>query len=102
MPLVCPACGKRYESTVVPACDRCGCDLSRLQEIVLAAAALLRMAKAAFERGDWHAGQSFAERSWELAHSEQAAGAVCLAAAALSDGATLEEWRRRATRQRPR
>ncbi|MEO7083909.1 MAG: hypothetical protein ABI442_16970 [Gemmatimonadaceae bacterium] len=108
MTLSCPACGKKYEgqsdvhavnaaAEIGPVtCQRCGSDLSQLLAALRAAAMLVRMAKASFERGDWDTGLAYAARSWSVAHDTASAHAGCLAAAALGDSAELEQWRRRA------
>lgn len=101
--IVCPACGKKAASDLaaidavlaVLACDRCGCDLSALRDIRLAAAANLRLAKSALERREWDEALGFAARSWTLARGEASVAAACLAAAARGDAATLNRWQRR-------
>lgn len=106
--LACPACGKTDalpdwpprtgDSAGLAACDRCGCDLSRLRAIRQTADALLRAAKRSLERRDWEGGLSNATRSWDLAHTADGARVASLAAAALGDAAALERWRRRTDR----
>lgn len=95
MQIICPACGKIALSAVVHTCDRCGCDLSTLRDIRLAANALLREAKFALADGDGHDALAYATRSWTLVHSAVTASVACLAAAALGDPALLARWRRR-------
>ena len=95
MQILCPACGKIAVSAAVPTCDRCGCDLSMLRDIRLAANALLREAKFALADGDGQDALAYATRSWTLVHSAVTANVACLAAAVLGDSALLARWRRR-------
>lgn len=71
MQVPCPACGKATVSAFVAdlACDRCGCDLSRLRDILLAAAARLRLARSALATGEYDAALAYAGESWSLAHN---------------------------------
>ncbi len=95
MQINCPACGKSVVSAAVHTCDRCGCDLSTLRDIRLAAIALLREAKLALADGDGHDALAYATRSWTLVHSAVTANVACLAAAVLGEPALLARWRRR-------
>ena len=95
MQITCPACGKAAVSPTIHSCDRCGCDLSTLREILLAANALLGAAKSALAGGDGHDALAFATRSWTLVHRPVTAHVGCLAAAVLGDPASLARWRRR-------
>ncbi len=94
MPIVCPACNKASQTAA--ACQRCGCDLTRLQEIVATAGALRGAAVAALADRDWSAAQAAAGRSWQLCHRVESARVAFLAAAAAGETAQALRWRERA------
>ena len=95
MPLTCPACNKAGQTAA--ACQRCGCDLSRLHSIAAAAAGRYAAARRALEESDWSAALTRATESWRLRHSPAAAQLAFLAAAARGDGAATLRWHRRVT-----
>ena len=95
MPITCPACNKASQSGA--ACQRCGCDLARLHEIVAAATTHLAGAAAALAARAWSAALAAAGRSWRLRHTAESARIAFLAAAATGDTARAMRWRDRAT-----
>ncbi len=95
MLLTCPACNKAGQADA--ACQRCGCDLSRLHATAAAAAVRLAAARTALEDSDWSAALTRAADSWRLRHSPAAAQLAFLAAAAGGDGAATLRWHRRVT-----
>ncbi len=94
MEITCPACAKKNEAS--DACVRCACDLSSLRSILSAAMRHLWWAKLELQMGDWRAALDHAERSWELAHSQESARLAGLAAAAQGELPALTQWRGRA------
>ncbi len=94
MAIACPACNKAGQTEA--ACQRCGCDLSPLHEIVDAAATRLAGATAALANRDWSGAQADAERSWQLVHTGESARLAWVAAAAHGDTAGALRWRERA------
>lgn len=102
MQLTCPACRKRNESVkdTNPACSRCGCDLSRLRAVQLAAAQARHTAALALRLGRWADALDHAERAWRLFHHPHAAQLAALASGALGDTGTVLLWRHR-TRLEP-
>jgi hypothetical protein len=94
VPLTCPACNKAGQTEA--ACQRCGCDLSRLHTISATAAVRLEDARAALEEFDWSAAQARAAESWRLRHSPEAARLAFLAAVGSGETAATLRWRRRA------
>ena len=101
MPFSCPACGKKTETALASAlsCERCGCDLSLLRDTLLAAAALLHLAKATLASGRYDDALAYATRSWSLKRDPLCAEVACLAAAACGQAGTLARWRHCAVRQ---
>ncbi len=93
MAIVCPACNKANQTEA--ACQRCGCDLSRLHEIVEAAASRLGAARAALTDGDWPGALKHAERSWRLCHTVESARVAFLAAGAARDTSSALRWHER-------
>ena len=67
MPITCPACNKAGQTDA--ACQRCGCELTHLHEIVAAAATRLARAHAALTNRDWSGALADAEGSWDLLHT---------------------------------
>lgn len=94
MELTCPACNKAGQTGA--ACQRCGCELSRLQSIAMAAAMRLEAALAALEACDWLSALDEATASWGLHRSPAAARVAFLAAAAGADHRRALSWRERA------
>jgi len=94
MAILCPACNKAAQTSA--ACQRCGCDLSRLHEIEDAAAARLQAAAAPLASRDLIGASAAAERSWQLRHTPAAARMAFLAASARGDTAQAVRWRARA------
>lgn len=94
MPLKCPACGKLIDVEENACCQRCGCDLSRLAQVVQAARSQVRAAAQQVQAGDWRQTLRHAEQSWSLRHSETAARLAFLAAAALGETARAVRWHR--------
>jgi hypothetical protein len=94
VPLTCPACNKAGQTDA--ACQRCGCDLSRLHTIAAAAAGRYAAARRALEDSDWSAALTRATESWRLRHSPAAAQLAFLAAAAGGNGAATLRWQTRA------
>jgi len=98
MALACPACRKLnefFDSTSSP-CTQCGCDLSRLRAVGLAAAQSQNAAAISLRFRDWPGALKHAERSWSLLNTTQAARLAALAGAALGQSEALLVWRRRA------
>ena len=95
MPITCPTCSKASQSGAV--CQRCGCDLARLHQIVEAAATHLDGAAAALAERDWSTALTAARSSWRLRHTAESARIIFLAAAATGDTARALHWRQRAT-----
>lgn len=95
MPLACPACNKASQTDAV--CQRCGCDLARLHDIVVIAAARLGRAVGALANRDWPAALAAAESSWRLCHTVESARVAFLASAAAGDPARALWWHERAT-----
>lgn len=98
MLLTCPACGKPGQADA--ACARCGCDLSALQRVAAAAAAALAKAQTALREADWSAALDWAEDSWRLLHSTEAARLAFLAAGAQGQTARALRWHWAATNPR--
>jgi hypothetical protein len=71
MPITCPACNKAGQTDA--ACQRCGCELTHLHEIVAAAATRLARAHAALTNRDWSGALADAEGSWDLLHTAESA-----------------------------
>jgi len=94
MPLKCPACGKLIDTDENDCCQRCGCDLSRLAQVVQAARGRILAATQKAQAGDWRQALCHAEQSWSLRHSETAARLAFLAAAALGETARALRWHR--------
>ena len=94
MTLVCPACNKANQAAA--ACERCGCELSRLHEIANAAESRLAAATTALATRDWPGALAEAERSWRLLRCGESARVAFLAAAAAGEGARALRWRDRA------
>ena len=97
MQLSCPACGKKTLTTRAAdlTCDRCGCDLSRLRDVLDAAVRFLQSARLALRRGEYDDALASADRSWALVHNPLCAGVACLAASSSGDAGALARWRRR-------
>ena len=83
MPITCPACNKAGQTDA--ACQRCGCELTHLHEIVAAAATRLARAHAALTNRDWSGALADAEGSWDLLHTAESARLAWVAAAAVGD-----------------
>ena len=98
MRLTCPACRKLNEPTDLAAatCTRCGCDLSMLGAVRLAAAQSARAALRALRCRDWSLALEHAQHSWSLQNSPEAARLAALACGALGRIEPLLSWRRRA------
>lgn len=94
MPIACPACNKADQTGAV--CQRCGCELGLLHEVVSAARSLLGASVVALEGRDWTNALDCAERSWRLKHSGEAAWVAFVAAIASGDADQAACWRRRA------
>lgn len=97
MRVSCPACGKTMVAALAAdvACDRCGCDLSRLRDILVAAAARLQLARSALATGEYEVALSYADESWSLAHNPLCVDVACLAASAGGYVGDLVRWQRR-------
>ncbi len=94
MPITCPACNKANQTEA--ACTRCGCDLTRLHEIVEAAGIGISKANVALRVSDWTSALAAAEQSWQLCHSVLAARLAFLAASALGETTCALLWHQRA------
>jgi hypothetical protein len=94
MAIACPACKKADQTET--ACQRCGCDLTRLHDIVVAAGKRLGAAHTALECRDWAGALTQATRSWRLLHTAESAQVAFLAAAASGESASALRWRERA------
>jgi hypothetical protein len=94
MPITCPACGKTQQATTV--CARCGSELTSLYGVARAAAGALSQAHQSLRTTDWAGALKWAESSWDLCHSVEAARLAFLATAALGHTTRAFEWRRRA------
>lgn len=97
MQLSCPACGKKTMTTrdAEMTCDRCGCDLSTLREILAAAGRLLHSARIALVHGKYGDALLSAQSSWELVHNPLCVHLACIAAFASGDADGLARWRKR-------
>jgi hypothetical protein len=104
MPLTCPACRKYNQvvSATSASCLRCGCDLSRLRHVQLAAIEHRRAATQALRLGQWADALDCAERAWWLLQDPRAARLAALASAALGQTETLLTWRHRARSPLPK
>lgn len=94
MSLTCPACNKAAQAEA--ACVRCGCDLSRLRAVLVAAASRLDAARVSLAARDWPGALADAQRSWRLHHTPEAARVAFCAAAAAGDTARAIAWHERA------
>lgn len=94
MAIACPACKKADQTET--ACQRCGCDLTRMHDVVAAAGKRLGAAHTALARRDWLAALKQATHSWRLLHTAESAQVAFLAAAAGGDGSRALRWRERA------
>ncbi len=94
MAITCPACSKTGQTE--SACQRCGCDLSRLHAIVTRATSRLQAARASLEKRDWTRALIHAEQSWRLCHTIESAQMAFLSAAAGGETALALVWRQRA------
>lgn len=101
MRLTCPACRKVNEPADLAAatCTRCGCDLSMLAAVGVAAVQSARAALHALRCRDWSLALEHAQRSWSLQNSPEAARLAALACGALGQVKPLLTWRRRAAVQ---
>jgi hypothetical protein len=77
--IACPACGKSQPGAG-DNCQRCGCELRPLREVLRAAARLAAAAAARLRAGQYAPALALAERSWRLKHSQPAALTAFLAA----------------------
>ena len=93
MNITCPACGKTGQTAAT--CQRCACDLSRLQALAQAAGSHLRAARLAVEQRNYPSGLARAEQSWRLCSTFESARLAFLAAAADGDTDRALLWRRR-------
>ena len=93
MPLTCPACHKANQTASI--CQRCGCDLSTLQEIEIAAATRFYEAHTALTRSDWPTALALAESSWRLRHRVATARLAYLAAIGCGNFSQAFRWRER-------
>jgi methionyl-tRNA synthetase len=94
VPLTCPACNKSNQDA--DNCQRCGCDLSSLHAVQEAAATCLGLARYSLTQQRWQEALEYAERSWVLCHSREAAQYAFYTAAALRDTPAALTWHRRA------
>ena len=95
MVLICPACRKANETEAASSCARCGCDLSALASLMLAAASRLADAGECLRNRQWQQALEGAEESWTWRHTPSAARVAFLAAAALGDTRRAFHWRNR-------
>ncbi len=93
MAITCPACNKAGQTDAT--CQRCGCDLAHLHEIVAAAATRLDRAHAGLACCDWSDALAEAECSWRLVRTREAAQVAWVAAAAVGDTPRVLRWRER-------
>lgn len=96
MSITCPACNKPNQAQ--PACSRCGCDLSCLLALANGAAGALSQARNWLHQRDWAEALEWAEESWRLRHTAEAAGIAFLAAGALGLTARALCWHERLPR----
>ena len=94
MAIICPACNKANQTEA--ACSRCGCDLRALHAVLEGAQATLCQAKGALGEADWAGALGWAQRSWELCHTVEAARLAFIAAAASGQTQDALGWRQRA------
>jgi hypothetical protein len=92
----CPACNKPGQTEAV--CARCGCDLTRLRAVAEAAVAASDRARDALHLAEWEHALAWAERSWDLFHSKEAARTAFLASAALGQTGEALQWHGRSSR----
>jgi hypothetical protein len=93
--LTCPACRKCNE-TNDDVCARCGCDLTALRAIAAIAARFVSLAAASLRQGQPGDALRFAERSWRLRRTPEAARVAFLASAANGQMAAALHWQKRA------
>ena len=95
MVLTCPACRKPNETDETVQCARCGCDLSALASLLIAAASRLAEAGQYLRNRQWRQALDRAEESWGWRHTPVAARIAFLAAAALGETSRAFWWRDR-------
>ncbi len=93
--LVCPACNKPGQTG--SACQRCGCDLTALRSVRLAAETCLARARGFLRDRRWDEARREAESSWALYHSPEAAQMAFALTAALRDTESALRWHQRAS-----
>lgn len=92
MQIACPACGKSQPGAG-DNCQRCGCELRALREVLRAAARLAAAAATRLRAGQYAPALALAERSWRLKHSQPAALTAFLAAlSGGEDTAAASTW----------
>jgi hypothetical protein len=92
MEINCPSCNKANQSSL---CQRCGGDLEPLFAIRGAAKSYLALAAEALKEGKGGGALAYAEQSWSLYHSPEAAQLAFLSCVQGQDAAA-GEWLRRA------
>lgn len=97
--LRCPSCRR---ANLIPrerrdefCCSRCDCELEPLLQILEAAAVLSSQAEKALRLGEIAEASRLASKSWELAHSSNAAGSGFLACVIAQDWRGARRWQRR-------
>ena len=95
MEIKCPACRKinYLENQVI--CQRCGCDLTRLQQIEIWACDYLTQGQAFLIRNDWKSAFNLARQSWNMHHSKNSALMAILAAIGMHDTMEILRWQKR-------
>ncbi|MBX3744091.1 MAG: hypothetical protein KF833_02175 [Verrucomicrobiae bacterium] len=94
MVIRCPACNKTGQAEA--RCARCGCELTELRRIAVAARVHWRMGMEALRQGVWTEALDRAGRSWAMRHSADAARLGFLAAGAAGDSVAACQWHARA------
>ena len=94
----CPACGKSNLAAESNICSRCGCDLSRLHDVMKSASRHIQQAIECMQRREWESALQNAERSWRLRHLRLSARLAFLASAAFGDTDSAARWHAAASR----
>ena len=79
-------------------CNRCGCELAILSEIIHAARESLLLAMLALREGRDRDAHEFACESWSLHHTREASAAGLIAAIMQRDPIEISRWVRRRSR----
>ncbi|OPY58334.1 MAG: hypothetical protein A4E57_04863 [Syntrophorhabdaceae bacterium PtaU1.Bin034] len=90
MEIACPACKKKSNGGAM--CERCGCEIGILERIALAAGEELRAGRKSLINGNAPDALRYAERSWLLKKSPEAARLAFLSALAVRRFECAAKW----------